>query len=125
MTIAEAIAQANQSVPNTLEQKIKLDWLNRLDWQVQTEVIQNYVDAEEFGGYTESTATSTSLLVPKPYDEMYIRYLEAMIYRYFGENSKYNNCIAEFNSIYRRFQAQYNREHMPKGPYRYTYFGGE
>ena len=124
MTIAQAIAQASASAPNTIEQSRFIEWLHRLDNQIKIEVFDNYIDEVVYNGYDDSTLTTTKLLVPSPYDELYTRYLEAQIYRDYGEFSKYNNCITEFNAIYKRFQAQYNREHTPQGKHRFKFYGG-
>lgn len=124
MTIAEAIAKAVHSVPNTIEQRNFIEWLSRLDWQIKTEVLDNYTDEIEYNGYDDDTDTNTELLVKPPYDELYIRYLEAQIYRTYNEISKYNNCIVEYNAVYSRFKAQYNRTHKHKGKTRYKFYGG-
>ena len=124
MTIAEAIAKAIHSVPNTIEQREFIEWLSRIDWQIKTEVLDNYTDEIEYNGYDGNTDGDTVLLVKPPYDELYIRYLEAQIYRAYNEISKYNNCIVEFNAVYSRFRAQYNRTHKHKGKTRYKFYGG-
>lgn len=124
MTIAEAIAKAVHSVPNTIEQRNFIEWLSRLDWQIKIEVLDNYTDEIEYNGYDDNTDTNTELLVKPPYDELYIRYLEAQIYRAYNEISKYNNCIVEYNAVYSRFKAQYNRTHKHKGATRYKFYGG-
>ena len=124
MKISEAISKATESVPNTLGRNAFIDWLSRLDWQIKTEVLDNYVDEIEYNGYDADTDEETTLLVYAPYDELYIRYLEAQIHRYYDSISKYNNCIVEFNTIYSKFKAQYNRTHKHKGATRYRFYGG-
>lgn len=124
MTLAEAVAKAVHSVPNTIEQRNFIEWLSRLDWQIKTEVLDNYTDEIEYNGYDDNTDTKTELLVKPPYDELYIRYLEAQIYRAYNEIGKYNNCIVEYNAVYNRFKAQYNRTHKHKGKTRYKFYGG-
>ena len=125
MKIQDAIAKANESTPNTIERNQMVDWLSRVDWQIKTEVLDNYVDEIEYNGYDGDTdLNNTDLLVQPPYDELYIRYLEAMIHRYYEEMNKYNNCIVEYNAIYSRFKAQYNRAHKHKGATRYKFYGG-
>jgi hypothetical protein len=124
MTIAESIAKAVHSGPNTIEQRNFIEGLSRLDWQIKTEVLDNYTDETEYNGYDDNTDTNTELLVKPPYDELYIRYLEAQIYRAYNELSKYNNCIVEYNAVYSRFKAQYNRTHKHKGKTRYKFYGG-
>lgn len=123
MKISEAIAKANECVPNTIDRKNLIEWLSRLDWQIKTEILDNYETETEYNGYGTDDE-DTVLLVAPPYDEMYIRYLEANIHRYYESINKYNNCIAEFNAIYSKFKAQYNRTHKHKGATRYRFYGG-
>lgn len=124
MKIQDAIAKANENTPNTIERNQMIDWLSRIDWQIKTEVLDNYVDEIEYNGYDADTDEGTTLLVGAPYDELYIRFLEAQIHRFYEETNKYNNCIAEFNMIYGQFKAQYNRTHKHKGLTRYKFYGG-
>ena len=66
-----------------------------------------------FAGYDDSTDTSTELLVPAPFDEVYLRWLEAQIDYHNGEYDKYNNAIIMFNTVFEAYQAYYTRTHMP------------
>ena len=68
-----------------------------------------------FDGYGEETNPSTQLLVPFPYDDIYIRYLEMQIDYANGEYSKYENSQTMYNAAYSTFAREYNRTHMPKG----------
>jgi hypothetical protein len=124
LKISEAISKATESVSNTLDRRVFIDWLSRLDWQIKTEILDNYTDEIEYNGYEEDTDENTELLISAPYDELYIRYLEAQIHRYYEDINKYNNCIAEYNAIYNKFRAQYNRTHKHKGATRYRFYGG-
>lgn len=124
MKIKEAIAQVADLAPDVKDTGSYILWLSRLDWQVKKEILDNYTDEVEYNGYTSETSTDTVLLVPPPYDEMYVRYLEAQLYRRLKETVNYNNAIVEFNAIYKRFEAQYNRDHTPKKPHRFSFYGG-
>ena len=125
MKISEAIDKAIEYVPNTIDRSMLIEWLSRLDWQIKTEVLDNYKhDTEiEYNGYDGNTDENTQLLVGAPYDELYIRYLEAQLHRYYDETNKYNNCIVEFNAIYSKFKAQYNRTHKHKGATKFKFYG--
>lgn len=123
MKVKEAIAKANEYVPNSLDRRLLIDWLSRVDFQIKEEVLDNYTDEIEYNGYGEDDENAV-LLVSSPYDELYIRYLEAQIHRYYEEINKYNNCITEFNMIYSKYKAQYNRTHKHKGITRYKFYGG-
>lgn len=68
-----------------------------------------------FSGYDDSTDLNTELLVPEPFDEMYLRWLESQIDYYNGEYGKYNNAIVMYNAAYEAYRNEYNRTHMPLG----------
>ena len=74
-----------------------------------------------FTGYDSLTDSQTELLVPEPYDEMYLRWMEAQIYYYNGEYDKYNNAIDLFNTAFEGYKNYYNRTHKPKGQ-KFKYF---
>ena len=116
MTITEAINKIDSLKHNTYSQSDKIDWISRLDAMVKKHIIDTHEGADEvtFKGYDEITELSTELLVPAPYDEMYLRWMEAQIDYHNGEYSKYNNAILMFNADYEAYQNAYNRTHMPK-----------
>jgi hypothetical protein len=71
-----------------------------------------------FNGYDENTDGDTVLLVPSPYDEIYLRWLEAMIDYNNGEYDKYNSAIQLYNTMYRGFANYYTRTHRPVANYK-------
>ena len=117
MTIMEAINRIDAVKPNSYPQGEKIRWLNALDGMVKSKVIDTHegASAVEFDGYTEDTNLSTSLLVPAPYDEMYLFWLESKIDYSNGETGRYNNSISMFNNAYAEFERYYNRTYMPIG----------
>ena len=117
MTIIEAINRVDALKHNTYTQTDKVQWLSRLDWMVKRHIIDTHEGAEEvtFTGYNDSTDINTELLVPAPYDEVYLRWMEAQIDYHNGEYGKYNNSIEMFNTAYAGYQNYYNRTHMPIG----------
>ena len=117
MTIMEAIKRVDDLKPNSYPQGEKILWLNTLDRLVKEKVIDTHQGAEsvEFEGYTEESNLSTELLVPAPYDEMYLFWIESKIDYWNGETGRYNNSISMFNSAYTEYEKYYNRTHMPKG----------
>ena len=115
MTILDAISQVDNLKPNTYSQFDKVKWLSTLDGIIKTEIIDTHEGGENvaFSGYTEYTDLDTKLLVPAPYDEVYIRYLEMQIDYANNEYAKYNNSLMMYNSAYNAFEKHYNRDHMP------------
>lgn len=116
MTIIEAINRIDDAKPNQYTQSDKVRWLSALDGIVHDEILAVHEgEAGAFDGYDDSTDLSTVLLVPPPYDEVYIRWLEAQIDYTNGEYGRYNNSMAMYNAAYSTFARFYNRTHMPRG----------
>lgn len=116
MTISEAIESIDALKYNVYTQSDKIKWLSRLDLRVKKEIIDTHnVETTEFTGYTDETPLDTELLVPAPYDEVYLRYMEMQIDYTNGEYGKYNNSAAMFNNAFNAYWRYYNRTHMPVG----------
>lgn len=115
MTILEAISRVDAVKPNSYSQTEKIAWLSRIDATIKNEIIDTHEGAENiaFNGYDNETDTSTELLVPAPYDEVYIRYLEMQIDYANNEYGKYNNSMVMYNAAYTAYEKYYNRTHMP------------
>lgn len=115
MTIGEAISRTNDVKPNAYDEPKKILWLSELDGMIKTEIIDTHHDGEgvSFTGYDINTDVTTKLLVPAPYDVLYLRYLEMKIDYSNGEYGKYNNSLAMFEAAYTAFQNHYNSKHMP------------
>lgn len=123
MTILEAINRVDSTKPNSYTQVEKVDWLSTLDGVIKTNIIDTHEGGENvvFNGYDADTSIDTELLVPAPYDDIYIRWLEARIDYANGEINKYNNSLTAYNDAYDLYANYYNRKHMPKGS-KFRYF---
>ena len=123
MKIIQAINKIDALKRNTYSQPEKVEWLSRVDWMVKKHIIDTHEGAEQvsFKGYDDLTDLQTELLVPAPYEEMYLRWLEAMIDYHNGEYGKYNNAVDMFNTAFESYKNYYNRTHMPKGK-KFKYF---
>ena len=117
MTLIEAINRADALFPNSYKEAEKVYWLSTLDGIIKTEIIDTHEGYEgvEFSGYNENTPLNTKLLVPAPYDEIYIRYLEMQINYTNGEFGRYNNSVLMYEEAFNAFKQYYNRTHMPLG----------
>lgn len=119
MTINEAISRCDDLKPNSFSQKEKVEWLSRLDGRIKNDIIDTHEGAELVSfkveeGYSIDKDGSRELIVPSPYDDIYIHWLHAQIDYHLGEIHKYNNCMAMFNASLQIFSDYYNRKHMPK-----------
>lgn len=125
MTIATAIEKAKQLRSGQVGSGQKLtdanliDYLSQLDQQTDIEIVRTHANApaEEFVPYVSSgegaTPTTTELLVPAPYDKLYVPFLLSKIDWAYGEFAKYNNSEPLFEAQYNEFTAQYNRANTP------------
>lgn len=116
MTIIEAINRIDSLKPNTFEQLDKIKWLSTLDGIIKNEIIDTHEGAESviFNGYDLETPLDTVMIVPAPYDDIYLKWLEAQIDYTNGETSRYQNSMTMYNNAYSAFERYYNRTHMPK-----------
>lgn len=116
MTINEAIDALDAQKSNTFSRQEKLDWLSRVDGLIQEELIDTHAEGQTlFTGYTESTDPATVLLVPAPWDELYLHYMTAQMDYLNGELTRYTNAAARYNACLAAYKNHYNRTHAPKG----------
>lgn len=124
MTINEAIYRIDSLKPNGYSMPEKVAWLSTLDGIIKEAIIDTHEGSKKvnFNGYDENSSLSTRLIVPAPYDDIYLRWLEAQIDYANNEYDKYNNSITVYNATYANFERYYNRTHMPLGK-KIRYFG--
>lgn len=117
MKLIDAINEIDSIKPNTYSQQEKIRWISILDGNIKKEIIDTHEGAENvtFNGYDNNTDISTELLVPAPYDDIYIRWLEMQIDYANADLVKYQNSMTLYNNAYSNFEKYYNRNNMPKG----------
>lgn len=115
MTIEQAIRTADMLKPNKFDEDLKVMWLSNFDMQVADEVIRKHEDTKDFhfSGYNEATDREKELLIPAPYDELYVPYLQSKMDLYNQDYERYNSSTAAYYVIYSNYMAYYNREHLP------------
>ena len=116
MKVIEAIHKIDNLKFNAFSQDQKVGWLSRLDQMVKTQVIDTHEGGEgvTFTGYDSDTDLDTELLVGAPFEEVYLRWMEAQIDYHNGEIDKYNISITMFNTEFEAFENWYRRNHIPK-----------
>lgn len=116
MTIRNAIESTDALKYNTYTTTEKVSWLSQLDWDIKRNIYDLHEGSGNWGffGYDDNTEHDVQLLAPAPWDQMYLRWLEAQIDYHNGENERYNASILRFNDIYQDYAAYYRRTHMPK-----------
>ena len=103
--------------PNSYSNEEKIKWLSILDGIIKKEIIDTHEGGEGvvYNGYEGDSDLTTELLVPAPYDDIYVHWLTMQIDLTNGEYAKYNNSASVYNSAYHAFATYYNRTHMPVG----------
>ena len=116
MTIIEAINRLDALKYNTFTSADKVEWLSRLDSAVKKLIIDTHEGGENviFTGYDQDADLNTELLVPAPFDEMYIRWMEMQIDYANGEYDKYNNSAEMYNTSFIAYERYYKLHHMPR-----------
>jgi len=115
MTIGQAIDRIDSLKHNIYSRSHKIEWLSRLDALVKAQIIDTCEGGgEPFAGYDDDTDLGAPLLVCAPFDEIYLRWLEAQMDYANGEYDRYNNAITMFQSAFDSFSNFYRRNHMPK-----------
>ena len=94
------------------ERKMVYDEISYKEAKAHIEATRNDIS---FRGYDEKTELDRKLLVPAPFDEMYLRWLEAQIFYRYHEEDRYNNAMDVFNTLWAEYRNYYNRQHMPLG----------
>lgn len=114
MKLDEAIKTIDQQKPNAYTRQEKIAWINQLDGIIKAEVIDTHEGAEDvtFSPYTDDDG-SKELLVPFPYDSIYLHWLEAKIDYANAEYAKYNNSMAMYDTFSVGFRRFYNRQRRP------------
>ena len=112
MTINEAINTLDNQKTNTFSRQDKLGWLSRLDGQIYQEL---HCGQGDFPGYTDQTDPQTQLLVPAPWDEIYLHYMTAQIDYLSGEMTRYTNAALLYNTTLAAYVRHYTRTHLPQG----------
>lgn len=116
MTILEAINRVDNLKFNSYDNSEKVAWLSRLDNSIKSTIIDTHEGGEGivFTGYDDRTDMDTVLLVPAPFDEVYLRWLEAQIDYHNGEFDKFNASIIMYNTAFDAYANYYKRNHMPR-----------
>lgn len=109
MTIGQAISQTRKLSGNAVEDATLCRWLSELDGRLMLD----FYKGGEWMSYSLPDDEDHELLVPFPWDELYVHYLEAMVYYSNGEFERYRNSYEMYNKKELDFRQWYARTHVP------------
>ena len=121
MRLQQAIDRVDEMRPNMQSRELKVIWLSELDGLIWRELIEKHhlKPGEEIRlcsmpEYDTDTDPGQKLLVPAPYDNMYLYWLMSKIDEQTMEQEKFNNDRAMWNASWESFSDYWTRNHMPK-----------
>lgn len=109
MTISEAISQTRKLSGNAVDDNTMCRWLSELDGRLMLD----FYKGSEWMAYALPQDADHELLVPFPWDELYVHYLEAMVYYSNGEYERYRNSYEMYNKKELDYRQWYARNQLP------------
>lgn len=120
MTVLEAIQEIDSLKPNAYPQSQKVQWLDRLDQFIQRSVLDRYPDRVAEVGF-QAGNPGRELLMPAPFDQGYLHWLESKIHYFNEEIDRYNSAVRMFRSVFEDYQRELHRRAQAPtpGPFRF------
>ena len=116
MNIQEALDMADQMKPNMMLRPVKLAYLTEIDGMIYEELVLRHEHTEEEAvrqHYDMDTDPGTELIMPGPYDMLYVYWLMSKIDLLNMEMDKFNNDRALFETAYAEASDWWTRQRMP------------
>lgn len=109
MKIKDAISNTRALSGNAVDDNTLCRWLSELDGRLMLD----FYKGSEWMSYSLPQDEDHELLVPFPWDELYVHYLEAMVYYSNGEFDRYRNSYEMFNKKELDYRQWYARNQLP------------
>lgn len=134
-TVAQIIEQYNAERPNQTDDAVKVTWLRKCEQMLINEIyVQHEHDLEDetrqelnvegstliiesagsFEDHISNFDMDTALLVPEPYDDLYIYYLDQRIAFNANDKARYNTAVTMYNNALLTYQQYFNRTYETK-----------
>ena len=106
-TLQQALTRIDTICPTAWDDAAKLLWLNECESMIQTRILGTAPEA--CITYDADTARSTVLLVPAPFDRLYVYYVIAMCDYAAHETAHYADSMMLFNAALDEYAKWYQR----------------
>ena len=106
-TLQQALTRIDAICPNAWDETAKLLWLNECESMIQTRILGTV--PEQCITYDADTDRSTKLLVPAPFDRLYVYYVIAMCDYAAHETAHYADSMMLFNAALDEYAKWYQR----------------
>lgn len=135
MTVAGLIEQYNTERPNQTPDDQKVAWLKKCEQMIINETLISHEhdlesektinlrvsgstliieSAGSFQQHIDGFDMDTTLLVPEPYDDLYIYYLDQRIAYNANDKMRYNAAKTQYNNALLTYQQYCNRSYITK-----------
>lgn len=115
MTLNNAIGRVELERPGEAQRTEMMVWIEQLDRRFWREHVLRHEGGASIPEPDYTDDADHELLIPCPYDEIYIHHLYANIDYRLGEIARYNNSTVLFQDAWRDACKAWRREHMPLG----------
>lgn len=115
MEIREVMEKIKNIKPSQYGDDMLLRWLSALDGQVWEELLKKYGAPAPLLPY-EDSMLECELLIPFPYDAIYLAYLGAQIDYHNAEYERYNNGMMLYNAQLQEYYNSYTRTNSVAKP---------
>ncbi len=134
-SVAEIIEQYNTERPNQVDDTHKVAWLRKCERMIINETLLSHehdledenrielkvigstlkiTNAGSFEEHLDGFSMDTELLVPEPYDDLYLNYLDQRIAYNANDKARYNVASTQYNNSLLLYQQYVNRTYTTK-----------
>ena len=116
MNIQQVMSTVDELKPNTIDEGIKLGWLQDVELMIYNEIILTHEDCDKYEKPVVCLQTpySKELIAEEPYAKLYAEYVMSKVDFIQQEWTAYNNMSEQFNQSYKEYMAYYGRTHKHK-----------
>lgn len=112
MYIADAIRAVKAVCDSEASEELMVKWLSDHDGAVVDNIVRQFEPEAEIPVYGSMTdREATELVIPAPYDGLYVDYLIMRCDLLNGDIEHYNNQAVLYEAKRREWQNAYNRQH--------------
>lgn len=113
MTINQVIEQVSRLSPGAVEDRDIAGWILALDGRLFTQL--QMPEKERPKAWPKDG--DVPLVVPPPYDGLYLLFAQLKMEFYRKDYEEYNNTAVAYNDAVNEFRKAYRREHPPEPEY--------
>lgn len=131
MTLQRVLDKTDELKSSDMSRDTRIEFINEVEGKIHAEIIMvnaHLASAEECPVYSTEMEnetledTETELLVPAPWDMIYVYWLMCQIDLQNREMESYNNDRALYENAWEEFANYWRRTHMPITPVQQFYF---